>query len=88
MNEEVVEQQGTDSSGTAQIVYILYLVGLVFGVTGIVGVVMAYINKSEAPEWLQAHYQFQIRTFWIGALYMLIGIITAVVFIGYLILIF
>src|SRR5579862_5866741 len=46
---------------TAQIVYILYLVSLVFGVTGIVGVIMAYVNRSDAPEWVQTHYRFQIR---------------------------
>ena len=46
----------TNASGsTAKIVYILYLVGILFGITGLVGVVMAYINKSDAPEWLQSH---------------------------------
>ena len=57
------------TKGAAKIVYILYLVSLLFGITGIIGVVMAYINKDDAPEWLQTHYQFQIRTFWIGALF-------------------
>ena len=57
------------TKGAAKIVYILYLVSLLFGITGIIGVVMAYINKDDAPEWVQTHYQFQIRTFWIGALF-------------------
>ena len=85
MNEVVVDK---GDAGTAKIIYILYLVGLVFGVTGIVGVVMAYINKSDAPEWLQSHYQFQIRTFWIGALYIFLGAILAMFLIGYLVLLF
>jgi len=87
MNEAVAQEKAT-TEGTAKIVYILYLVGIIFGITGIVGVVMAYINRSDAPEWLRSHYQFQIRTFWIGALYMLIGVILAFVFIGYLVLLF
>jgi len=84
---EVVESKGTSAS-TAKLVYILYMVGIFFGPTGIVGVVMAYINKSDAPEWLQTHYQFQIRTFWIGALYMFIGILLSIILIGWLVLLF
>ncbi len=87
MGEEIAEGKST-SEGTAKIVYILYLVGIVFGITGIIGVVMAYVNKSDAPDWLKSHYQFQIRTFWIGALYMLIGFILSVVIIGYFVLFF
>ncbi|HDP88396.1 MAG TPA: hypothetical protein ENN42_00305 [Thioalkalivibrio sp.] len=76
------------TEGTAKIVYILYLVGIVVGVTGIVGVVMAYINRREAPDWLQSHYTFQIRTFWIGLLYLFIGTLTVGLVIGAFILLF
>lgn len=79
----------TNASGsTAKIVYILYLVGILFGITGLVGVVMAYINKSDAPEWLQSHYRFQIRTFWIGFLYLVIGSVLSIVLIGWLVILF
>ena len=74
------------SEGTARIVYILYLVALAIGITGIVGVVMAYINHDDAPDWLKSHYRFQIRTFWIGALYIVIGSILSVVIVGLLVL--
>ncbi|MCU7958888.1 MAG: hypothetical protein KZQ58_02605 [gamma proteobacterium symbiont of Bathyaustriella thionipta] len=86
MNDIV--NQDSSSENQAKIIYILYLVGLVFGLTGIVGVVMAYINRAEAPEWLQSHYQFQIRTFWIGLLYLVTGFLLAIVLIGYLLLLF
>lgn len=76
------------STSTAKVIYILYLVGIVFGITGIVGVVMAYINKSDAPEWLQSHYRFQIRTFWIGFLFMFVGSLLSLVLIGWFILLF
>jgi len=87
MNETVAQEKPT-TEGTAKVVYILYLVGIIFGVTGIIGVVMAYLNRGDAPEWLKTHYQFQIRTFWIGALYIVIGGILAMVVIGYLVLLF
>jgi uncharacterized membrane protein len=77
-----------DDTGSAKLVYILYLVSVVFGVTSIIGLVMAYINRSQAPDWLQSHYQFQIRTFWIGLLYGTVGAILAIVLIGWLILLF
>ena len=64
------------------------MVSLLFGITGIIGVVMAYINKDDAPEWLQTHYQFQIRTFWIGALFIFLGSILSVILIGWFLLLF
>ncbi len=86
--DEVAVQEKPTTEGTAKIVYILYLLGLLFGVTWLIGVVMAYINKDDAPEWLKSHYQFQIRTFWIGTLYIFIGIILSFVLIGILVLFF
>jgi uncharacterized membrane protein len=75
--------QNVAESDTANTVYILYLVNLLLPpVTGIVGVIMAYVNRAEAPEWVQTHYTFQIRTFWIGLLYGLIGMITAIIIVG------
>jgi len=71
---------------TANLIYILYLVALVIGLTGLVGLIMAYINRSDAPPWVQSHYQFQIRTFWIGLLYGVVGLVTSLILIGWLIL--
>jgi uncharacterized membrane protein len=73
------------AGATANLVYILYLVSLVVGVTALIGVVMAYINKRETPEWVQTHYRFQIRTFWIGLLFSIIGALTTLIQIGWLI---
>lgn len=73
---------------TANIIYILYLAGLVVGVTSLIGVVMAYVNRAGAPEWVESHYRFQIRTFWIGLLYGVIGLVASVIVIGWLVLIF
>ncbi|NOZ43050.1 MAG: hypothetical protein GXP02_07810 [Alphaproteobacteria bacterium] len=85
---EAATQDNTSAAGTVKIVYVLYLVGLVAGITGIIGVVIAYVNRSDAPDWLKSHYQFQIRTFWIGGLYMVIGAILAFVAIGWFVMLF
>ncbi|MGQ8365481.1 DUF4870 family protein [Glaciecola sp. 1036] len=85
---EIELQSGNDTSSMAKLVYILYLAGLIVGVTGIIGVVIAYINKGESEEWLESHYQFQIRTFWIGFLFLFVGSLLAIILIGYLVLLF
>lgn len=84
----VTPPTATDNGSMAKVVYILYLAGILVGITGIVGVIIAYVNKSDAPEWLKTHYQYQIRTFWIGFLYMFIGSILSIILIGYLVLLF
>src|SRR5262245_64466792 len=73
---------------TAKIIYILYLVGLATGITLLIGLIMAYVNKDGAPDWLQSHYRFQIRTFWIGFLYCVIGGMLSIVLVGFLVLLF
>ncbi|NLO79388.1 MAG: hypothetical protein GX093_03590 [Xanthomonadaceae bacterium] len=69
-------------------VYILYLVGFLAGITALVGLVLAYVNRSDASAWLQSHYTFQIRTFWIGLGMLVLGAILMIVLIGYLIYLF
>ncbi|MDT8370784.1 MAG: hypothetical protein RQ783_02200 [Gammaproteobacteria bacterium] len=71
-----------------RLVYILFLVNILVPFLGIIGVVMAYVNKDDAPEWLQSHYQFQIRTFWFGLAYVLLGMLLTIILIGYFILLF
>lgn len=76
------------NTSTAKLVYILYLVGLVFGITGIIGVIVAYVNKGDGPDWLQSHYRFQIRTFWMGLVFFIVGGILLFVLVGWLVYLF
>ena len=71
----------------AKLIYVLYALSLVFGVTAIIGVVLAYMARDDAPNWLASHYRFQIRTFWLLALFLVIGILLTMVLIGVLVLI-
>ena len=83
----IVSEAGDDAAEgrTANLIYILYLLNLIFGVTSFIGVIVAYINKGDAPEWVQSHYRFQIRTFWISLLLAVIGMVTMMVGIGFLV---
>ena len=69
------------------IIYVLYLANFILPFTGLIGVIMAYVNRGD-QNFLESHYQFQIRTFWIGLLYAIIGILLTAVIIGWLILLF
>ncbi len=79
--------ESSSKASTTKIIYILYLVGLVMPLLTIIGLVMAYINIEDSEEWLQSHYRFQIRTFWIGLLFSLVSSLLTLVFIGYFFLI-
>lgn len=70
----------------ATIVYILYFVSYFTGITALVGVIIAHVQAGAAAPLVQSHYRFQIRTFWIGLLYIVIGGILSYVLIGFLIL--
>ncbi len=67
-----------------QVIYILYLASFVVGITAIAGVVIAYINRGKAGGWVESHYTYLIRTFWIGLLYGLVSVILMFVLIGIL----
>jgi len=71
----------------AMIVYVLYFASYFFIITALVGVIMAYVQIGTADPMLQSHYRFQIRTFWIGLLYFVAGIILCFVVVGILVLI-
>ena len=87
-HEKPIATPTTEISTTIPtIVYVLYLVSFIIGITSIVGLIMAYVNKGDG-NYLDSHYQFQIRTFWIGLLYSVIGVLLLSISIGVLVLIF
>jgi uncharacterized membrane protein len=76
-----------EKTATAKVIYILYVVGWAIPIIApIVGVIFAYVNRDEAPAWLQTHYQLQIRTFWIGLLFAVISLVTTMIYIGYILM--
>jgi uncharacterized membrane protein len=67
----------------ALIVYILYFVAYFTGITAVIGVIIAHVQIGSADPMLATHYRFQIRTFWIGVLYLVIGAALSWVLIGF-----
>ena len=90
MSEEIIvpsEAQMKSLRNLTQIVYILYALSYFAGITAIIGIIINNIKKDEvAGTWLESHFRWQIRTFWFGLLWALIGMATFVILIGMAIL--
>ena len=69
-----------------QVVYFLYIAGMFIGISALVGIVIAYINRGKAGGWVETHYTWQIRTFWIGLLYSFVSVLLMIVGIGFLLM--
>jgi len=63
-------------------VYLLYGVGYFTGISALIGVIIAYVKVDDTDPVMQSHFRFQIRTFWIGLLYLAIGLPLSLVLIG------
>jgi uncharacterized membrane protein len=71
---------------TAGFVYLLQALSFILGVTSVIGVVVNYLRLAEARDtWLESHFVWQIRTFWFQLLWGLVGLVTSVFLIGFLI---
>jgi len=84
----MAEQDEKKLKDLTTVIYALYAVSLVVGITAIVAIVMNYIKKEDvAGTWLESHFRWQIRTFWFGLLWTVIGAVTMIVLVGWVILI-
>ncbi len=77
-----------DAASPARLVYVLYLLSFFIGLTWLVGLVIAYVCKDDAPDWVKTHYVFQIRTFWIGLVMLIVGVPLCFVMVGFALIAF
>jgi len=75
-----------DERQMAFVVYLCYLGSFVVQPLSLVGVVLAYVHRDAAPDWLKAHYTYQIRTFWIGLLYLAASVLLCLLVVGFVLL--
>ncbi|MEW5787484.1 MAG: hypothetical protein AB1899_06480 [Pseudomonadota bacterium] len=69
------------------VIYALYAATFISGITAIVAIVMNYVKKEEvAGTFLESHFRWQIRTFWFGLLWGMIGFVTFIILVGWLVL--
>jgi uncharacterized membrane protein len=71
---------------TTGFVYLLQALSFILGVTSVIGVIVNYLRLAEVRgTWLESHFVWQIRTFWFQLLWGLIGLVTSVFLIGFLV---
>ena len=81
-------EQEKSAKNVTTIIYALYAASFLIGITAIVAIVMNYIKKEDvAGTFLESHFRWQIRTFWFGMLWGMLGAITFVLVIGWFVLI-
>ncbi|MBE0463815.1 MAG: DUF4870 family protein [Halomonadaceae bacterium] len=68
----------------AMVNYGLYLASFLVGFSMFVGVIIAYVYRGKGPAWLDEHYRYQIRTFWIGCVYGCIALVLTLALVGFL----
>jgi uncharacterized membrane protein len=87
MTEKTADQLASLKQIT-MVVYILQALGfLTGGVTAIVAIVINYIKREDVAGTLyQNHFDWQIRTFWWGLLWGVIGTALIIVVVGFAVL--
>lgn len=71
----------------AGLVYGLQAASMLVGVTLFAGVIINYLRRGEvAGTWLESHFTWQIRTFWWSLAWCVLGIATAIVLVGLVVL--
>lgn len=60
----------------AMVVYLLQGLSFLWGITAIVGVIVNYVKRDDARGTIyESHFDWQIRTFWWGLLWAVLGML-------------
>ncbi|MGM0951968.1 MAG: DUF4870 family protein [Pseudomonadota bacterium] len=88
-NRPHMPREPRNARNLAIVVYILQALSFFLGgVTALVGVIVNYVKMDEVQgTWLEPHFRWQIRTFWIGLLWTVIGFVTTMLIVGWFILV-
>ena len=71
----------------AMVVYALQALSFLWGVTAIIGIVINYVKREDARGTLyESHFEWQIRSFWWGLLWSVVGVILIFVLVGFFVL--
>lgn len=88
MDTVMTEEKIRSAKTMTTVIYALYAASLFLGLTAVVAIVINYVKKEDVVgTWLESHFRWQIRTFWFTLLWGIIGAITAIIIIGWFVLI-
>jgi uncharacterized membrane protein len=79
------ELQGLKTVTT--LVYALQALSFLWGITAIVGVIINYVKREDARGTVyESHFDWQIRTFWWGLAWFVVGVVLAILVVGVVVL--
>lgn len=86
--KDLEAQRSDPNRNLAVAVYILQALSFFLGgLTGLAGVIINYVKLDDVRgTWIEPHFRWQIRTFWLGLLWTVIGIVTTMIIVGWFIL--
>lgn len=88
MNSPVMTQAERSAKQLTTVVYALYAASFFVGLTAIVAIIVNYLKRDDvAGTFLESHFRWQIRTFWFGLLWGIVGGLLLVVAVGWFILV-
>jgi uncharacterized membrane protein len=88
MKNVVITEAEQSAITLTTVIYALYAASYFVGITAIVAIVMNYVKKDDvAGTFLESHFRWQIRTFWFGVLWGVLGTITMIFIVGWFVLI-
>ena len=83
----VVNTSNSEVKNYVFIAYVTYVLGLLILFTPVIGVILAFIKRDEAQGSIYAsHIDWLIKTFWVSLIGLLLGRLTILILIGWLIL--
>lgn len=69
------------------VVYVLQALSFLYGMTAIVGIVVNYVKLDDVKGTIyESHFRWQMRTFWWGLLWGVVGLLLTVLVVGFAIL--
>jgi len=87
MSPTMTEEQMQSAKTLTAVIYALYAGFFIAGISAIVAIVINYVKRDDVTgTWLESHFRWQIRTFWFGLLWLVIGSLTWIIVIGWFIL--
>lgn len=91
MSDETAVERVSEAAKSGMspiVVHVLYIIAAFTAVPWLIGLIIAYVARGDADEINETHFTYQIRTFWIGLLYLIIGAVLSVAVIGIFICLF
>lgn len=89
-NLDIVPADGQQLQSLRQLtlaVYILYAVGIFTGLPALIGIIINHVKRDDTAGTIyRTHFSWQMRSFWWGFVWAVLGTLTVVVGVGFVIL--